>query len=283
MKPTPEAPYTLKSVQGLLGLTRHAILQLVQAGFVTPQRGARGEYRFSFQDVVLLRTASGLRQARIAPQKILRALRRVRQALPEAVPLTGLRIAASGRDVTVRDGTAHWNADTGQLLIDFHVESVHGEIALFPRAAQAEPPPDDDPQAWFDQAAAAEAEDPVAAEAAYRHALRLDPAFADAHLNLGALLCELGRCEEAVALYDEAVSRCPEVALLHFNRAIALEDQGRAADAVEAYRRCIALDSGFADAHYNLAGLLEQQGQAQAALRHYSTYRRLAEDGRGRG
>ena len=57
--------------------------------------------------------------------------------------------------------------------------------------------------------------------------LALDPDHADAYLNLGALLCEAGRCEEAVALYDEALRRKPGEALLHFNRAVALEDQGR--------------------------------------------------------
>ena len=35
-------------------------------GFVTPSRGKRREYRFSFQDVVLLRTAHSLQAAQIA-------------------------------------------------------------------------------------------------------------------------------------------------------------------------------------------------------------------------
>ena len=41
----------------MLGLSRSAIVRLVELGFVKPKRGPRQAYLFSFQDVVLLRTA----------------------------------------------------------------------------------------------------------------------------------------------------------------------------------------------------------------------------------
>jgi len=41
----------------MLGLSRSAIVRLVESGFVKPGRGPRRAYVFSFQDVVLLRTA----------------------------------------------------------------------------------------------------------------------------------------------------------------------------------------------------------------------------------
>jgi hypothetical protein len=290
VKPSPntapsEAPYTLPALQALLGLSRRTIVRLVDAGFVAPGRGRRGEYRFSFQDVVLLRTAAGLLDAGIAPQRILRALKRVRERLPEAMPLSGLRIAASGREVTVREGRTQWNADSGQLLIDFQVEPAGGgSIAIFPAlgaapAASSSPPRVADAstaQDRFDLAVALEGDDPVAAEVAYRDALRLDPSFADATLNLGALLCEQARPKEALALYDQALRRAGDSALLHYNRAIACEDLGREDEAVAAYEHCIRLQPDNADAHYNLAGLLEQRGDTRAALRHFNAYRKYS-------
>ena len=279
----PEAPYTLPALQALLGLSRRTIVRLVDAGFVTPARGRRGEYRFSFQDVVLLRTAAGLLAADIPPQRILRALKRVRERLPAAVPLSGLRIAANGREVTVREGRTQWNADSGQLLIDFQVEPAGGgSIAIFPAMGAAAAPAAAPSRAVdtataqerFDLAVALEADDPAAAEAAYRDALRLDPSFADATLNLGALLCEQARPEEALALYDQALRRAGDSALLHYNRAIACEDLGREDEAVTGYEQCIRLQPDFADAHYNLAGLLEQRGDTRAALRHFNAYRK---------
>ena len=55
--------YTLRGIQSMLGLSRGVIAGLIAAGFVTPSRGTRNEYRFSFQDVVLLRTAHSLQAA----------------------------------------------------------------------------------------------------------------------------------------------------------------------------------------------------------------------------
>ena len=286
-----DAPYTLRHIEEMLGLGRGVVAGLIGAGFVTPARGTRNELRFTFQDVVLLRTAYHLRAADIAPRKMLRALRQLRARLPDALPLSGLRIRAIGSDVAVREGNAQWEAESGQLLMDFEVApSARGSVAFLPRDQGAAPgpaPPADlpapaappDAAAWFlrgQQLEDAGAPDLAAAEQAYRQALALEPQQADAWLNLGALLCEAGRCEEAVRLYDQAIRHCPDVALLHYNRAIALEDRQRDTDALVSYERCLALAPELADAHYNAARLHEKRGNAQRALRHYSAYKRLA-------
>jgi predicted Zn-dependent protease len=276
--------YTIRSIQEMLGLSRGVITGLIASGFVAPSRGARNEYRFTFQEVVLLRTAVELQAARISPRRILSALRKLRATLPGELPLTGLRITAVGNDVTVRDGRSQWQAESGQLVMDFELAPAHGTVAFLQRAPGREAPPRpprDEPTAGGDAAAlfsrgeALEASDRRGAEAAYRQVLGLDPDHADAYLNLGALLCEGRRCGEAVALYDEALRRHPDEALLHFNRAIALEDQGRREEALASYHACLRLAPDFADAHYNAARLHEQLGDAKKAVRHFSAYRRL--------
>ena len=285
------ATCTIRALQDMLGLSRGVISGLVASGFVTPERGARNEYRFTFQDVVLLRTAVELQAAKIPARKILSALKKLRASLPDEVPLTGLRISAVGNDVTVRDGRSQWHADSGQLVMDFEVAADRGTVALFkrPTAVPVAPPPDekkerarpfaaplrDDATAVFSRGEALEASDPAAAEAAYRKVLAIDPDHADAYLNLGALLCEGRRCREAVELYDLALRRHPAEALLHFNRAIALEDQGRNAEALASYHESLRLEPDLADAHYNAARLHEQLGDARQAVRHFSAYRRL--------
>jgi hypothetical protein len=117
--PAPANTYSIRSIQEMLGLSRGVISSLIAAGFVAPARGPRNEYRFTFQDVVLLRTAAELQAARIAPRRILQALRRLKEKLPAELPLAGLRISAVGNDVTVRDGRSQWHADSGQLVMDF--------------------------------------------------------------------------------------------------------------------------------------------------------------------
>ncbi len=268
--------YTIRAIQETLGLSRGVITGLIAAGFVHPGRGPRNEYRFSFQDVVLMRTAVALQAAQIAPRRILSALRKLKATLPRELPLAGLRITAVGNDVTVRDGNAQWQAESGQLVLDFEIAPARGSVTFLQRVPDAAPlSADADAGAAFARGEQLEATDPGAAEHAYRRALALDPDHTDAYLNLGALLCESDRGGEAVKLYDAAIRRRPGEALLHFNRAVALEDQGRAAAALAGYDSCLKLDPGLADAHYNAARLHEQLGDAKGALRHFSAYRRL--------
>lgn len=270
----PGAAWTLRELQQSLGLSRGIVAGLVAAGFVTPERGPRNEYRFSFQDVVLLRTAHALRAAQVPPRRIVRSLARLRAALPRELPLSGLRITAVGGAIAVRERDARWEPDTGQLLFDFDVApAVAGGVALLPRPRRARG--GDDARTLFERGAALEASDPEAAERSYRDALALAPGLVDAWLNLGAMLCETGRSDEAAALYRNAIARCAPAPLLHYNLGVALEDGGDAPSALAAYEAALALDASLADAHYNAARLHEQLGHAQLALRHYSAYRRL--------
>ena len=278
------AAYSLREVQSLVGLSRAVISGLVSAGFVAPSRGARGELRFDFADLVLLRTAGALQAARIPPRKIVAAMARLRARLPGECPLTGLRITATGAEVTVQDRGTAWVAETGQLLLDFEVAQVDGAVALLPPRGvpYSAPPPapgatlPNDAESWLAEGAAVEAVNPRRAEAAYRSAIDADPQCVDAFLSLGALLCDGHRCIEAIVVYEQALALGHASPALLFNLALAQEDQGRLAEAAASYTRCIAADEGFRDAHFNLARLKEQAGDFQAALRHLNAYRRLA-------
>jgi tetratricopeptide (TPR) repeat protein len=275
-----DAPFTLKRVQEMLGLSGATVTKLISAGFVTPVRGQRNEHRFSFQDLMLLRTAHALQQARIPPRKILRSLTKLKAELPAELPLTGLRITAVGADVVVRDRSGQWTAESGQLVLDFEVAEVGGTVSFMSAAAATATPGAAAPAAstaadWVRQGEALEARDRGGAEAAYRRAVELDPNATAAYLNLGALLCEDGRADEALALYDQALRALAHEPLIHFNHAIALEDRGRQREALAAYERALALQPTLADAHYNAGMLLEALGDEKAAIRHFSAYRRL--------
>ena len=85
---------TTTEVAGTLRVTEERVRQLVRAGLCEPARRG-GRHAFSFQDVVVLRTALGLLEAHVP----VRRLRRSLEALSEEVggrPLSGLRIFADG-------------------------------------------------------------------------------------------------------------------------------------------------------------------------------------------
>jgi tetratricopeptide (TPR) repeat protein len=261
--------YTLRRVQAMLGLSRSIVAGLIDEGFVAPTRGPRNEWRFTFQDLMLLRTAHALQASKIPPRRILRSLARLKATLPQELPLTGLRITAIGADVAVRSPQGQWQADSGQLLMDFDVAPVAGSVAFLARDNSAASP------SWFERAVALEDSDVAAAEAAYRQAIALARDFEAAYLNLGAMFSAAGRFAELVALSDEAIAHGAASSLIHFNRGVALDHLERLPEAIESYERSLALDPALADAHYNLGRLQELIGDQRGALRHFSAYRRL--------
>lgn len=270
--------YTTKDVARMLGLTVAQVRGFARDGFVATARGARSTLTFSFQDLVILRTAKGLVAARIPTRRIRSALKRLRAQLPRGRSLAELRIVAEGERILVSDGEATWSPESGQTQLDFAVSDLATRAApAARRAARVARESAEELSAgdWYEMGLELEAVDPEEARDAYRRALELDAHHADAHVNLGRLLHADDRVAEAERHYRQALAANPEHATAAFDLGIALEDLRRPADAIDAYRRALAVDPRLADAHYNLARLYEKQGKKAAALRHWSAYRRL--------
>ena len=305
--------YSARDVERVLQLSLSTIRGLVRAGFVKPTRGARRAYRFSFQDLIVLRTARALIEAKVSRRRIHRALRDLRGHLPESAPLSGLCIRAVGDRVVVREGQSHWDVGDGQYLLGLDVgvdargtlhitadlprgaavaESRSDGAAARPQSAQRsaaisiaaggeiEAQPPEDASAWFERGLQLEVPDPAGALEAYQRVLASQPAHAGAWINRGRLLHVLGRIDEAERVYRRGLESCGTDALLWFNLGVLLEDLGRSGAALEAYQSAIDADPSFADGHYNLARLYELLGKTQHAIRHLGQYRRLtaAED-----
>ena len=255
--------YGSREVSRMLGVSVAQLRSYVRAGFLHPSRGPRGELRFSFQDLVLLRTAQGLIGARIAARRVRAALRKLRTQLPEGRTLRDVHIRAEGDHIVVGDGARKWSAEDGQVLFDFGTAELARRIAPLARKT-----PDS-------RGCDLEEADPAAARAAYERALELEPGHAEALVNLGRVLHESGETARATELYRRALETRPEDSTAAFNLGVALEDLGRRSEAIAAYCHAIATDPSCADAHYNLSRLYEHLGQGAPALRHLRTYRAL--------
>lgn len=282
--------YSVRDVERVLRLSRSTIRGLIDVGFVKPARGPRREYRFSFQDLIVLRAARALIQAKVSRRRIRRSLEDLRRHLPETVPLSGLSICAVGDHVVVRDGMAHWQVDSGQYLLGLDVSVENGVLRvverqepdtttvrgrLLPRTAREEQGGGAAREDWFEQALELEATDARAALVAYERAVKAEPENAAAWINWGRLLHEQGRNRDAESVYHRAQEQCGPNPVLMFNLGVLLEDLGRTGPAIEAYQAAIGEDPNLADCHYNLARLYESLGQPQHAIRHLGQYRRL--------
>ncbi len=266
--------YRTRDVARALGISEAQVRGFARAGFAAPRRGPRGEMRFSFQDLVLLRAAGDLLAARVPARRVRRALARLRGQLPEGHSLASVRITAEGDRVVVRDGRAAWQPESGQGVLDFGVAEVAERVApLIERAARETGPLS--AEAWYQWGCDLEDGAPGPAREAYRKALALDPGHAGANLDLGRLLHEGGDPGGAEACYRRALERRPGDAVAWFNLGVALEDQRRPEEALAAYGRALALDPGLADAHHNASRLCERLGRKKEALAHLRDYRRL--------
>ena len=67
-------------------------------------------------------------------------------------------------------------------------------------------------------------------------ALEAHPCYAPALTNLGSLLLEEGRLEEAIAHYERAVKSDRDYAVAHLNLGVAYKRAGRVAEGVRALR-----------------------------------------------
>jgi tetratricopeptide (TPR) repeat protein len=287
--------YTAQDVARMLGLPPSRLRAYLRSGVLTPDRGDRGELRFSFQDLLVLRTAEGLVRDRVPPRRVRSALRKLRATLPEARPLTGLQLGAEDNRVVARDGAARWQVESGQVLLDFEAApafaggplSALGDLPAR-RAGETTPPPGEAPgdvvpptiDELYELGCDLEETDPAHAEASYRQVLARAPRHADAHINLGRLMHERGDLAAAEEHYRAALRERPDDPTATFNLGVALEDASRGPEALEAYERAVELNAQNADAHYNAARLYEKGGDYGASLRHLRAYRDLTRRGR---
>ncbi|MEJ0019680.1 MAG: tetratricopeptide repeat protein [Acetobacteraceae bacterium] len=102
---------------------------------------------------------------------------------------------------------------------------------------------------------------PGEAEAAYRHALHLEPTLAQALGNLGNLLLDQHRHEEAESCLNDALGQTPNGPWLLRSLALCQMARGAAAEAESALRRAIEVDPSDPDAHDTLGALLGQSGR----------------------
>jgi tetratricopeptide (TPR) repeat protein len=275
--------YGSKQVAEMLGLSVGQVRGYVRAGFLDPARGPRGQLRFSFADIVVLRAARGLLDARIGPRKIRRALARLRSQLPVGRPLAAVRIAAEDGAIVVADGRTRWNPESGQGLLDFDVAELSRKVAPLARRAFREAREgrvSATAEDWYEWGCRHEAESPAEAREAYARAIELEPRHSGALVNLGRLLHEQEDVPGAEALYRRALEADRRDAIAAFNLGVALEDLGRLPEALAAYEQSLEIEPDNPDAHYNAASVCEQIGRPAAALAHLKSYRQLIRPGR---
>lgn len=87
--------------------------------------------------------------------------------------------------------------------------------------------------------------------------------------ELGNILVQHGRLQQAVVQYGKALKLQPDLAITWNNLGVARTAQGKFADGESAYRRAIRLNPAYALAYYNLGSNFDQRKSFDQALVYY--------------
>jgi tetratricopeptide (TPR) repeat protein len=107
------------------------------------------------------------------------------------------------------------------------------------------------------------------AETLYRTTIRKNPACWMAYNNLGVLLADAGRTDEAMVCYRKAVAINPDDAEAYTSIGNELFKAGRMDDAIACYRKALTVNPGFIVAQYDLGFLFANIGRIDDAMDCY--------------
>ena len=240
-----------------------------------------GVATFSFSDLIALKTLQKLRENRIPPRKIGRALTALKKKLSNVEqPLSELKIFSDGRTIAVQIAGQKMEALTGQLLFNFDTAEL-GSLKSFAPKPAFDRGSERQAEGYFQQGLALEETGAPIEEAiqSYKKAVELNPAAAGALVNLGTIYYRQRNYTEAERHYQQAIQVDSNYPLAHYNLGNLFDEQGDLARAEEHYTTALRLNPNYADAHFNLALLSERQGEFLKAVRHWKSYLRLDSTG----
>lgn len=108
-------------------------------------------------------------------------------------------------------------------------------------------------------------------------ALNVAPHFPEALNNMGNVLAEMGRPEDALLSYQEAVAQKPDYAIAYNHLGGVFLRLGRLDEAAANHEEAIALNPEFAEAHFNLGRLYLLMGRYGEGWKEYGWRRQVAE------
>jgi tetratricopeptide (TPR) repeat protein len=272
--------YSLRDAAKLFRLSESRLRYWEKNGFVVRSGELSGKRYYTFQDLIGLRAAKDLLDEGVAPRSVHKSLRALRESLPKVPrPLTSLRIVADGQTLVVRDQRGAYDPLTGQLILNFDVNSLREDVVRVLKRGGRE---SDHKRAYESYLEGCRLDEDEAtfegAEAAYRRALQLDPSLANALTNLGNLMFKRAQHTEAEGFYRRALAIDPEQPEAFYNLGFLLYDRGEIPEAIASFKRALASDPSFADAHFNLAMAYHDAGRGKDARQHWEAYLRLDPD-----
>jgi tetratricopeptide (TPR) repeat protein len=235
---------------------------------------------YEFRDLVGIKAVLSLLERGISLRRIRSSIEVLRERIPEIEdPLTALRPWTEGSLRMVVEHEGRLMEPDGQLLLGYEPLGAGRRPAGVAAIGAAAEGADTSESAGdlFEKGCRLDTDPETYGQAveAYRRALQLDPDFADAHCNLGALFYNRGHRGRARRYFERCLRLEPGHVEAHFNLANLLEEDGCNDMALHHYRTALAADPFYPDLHINLALLCEKMDLTDRAFEHWGRYLKL--------
>jgi tetratricopeptide (TPR) repeat protein len=264
------ATYSTRAAARILALPPDRIRYWVKQRLIEPAAKRGRRYRFAFRDLVLMRMAKELLPGRRHLQPVQRCVERARELVEPFRPLTALKLETRDGLIVVREGNLVFEADSGQLCLQFG--SSHSAAKLEERFGQARA------RERYEEVRRIAENDPFRALTLYSDLLGREPRNFELHMRMATLLESEGDLASALRHLLGAAALVPANAEVHQRIGLLYRKRNEDENAVRSFLCAIECDPGSIEAHRNLAELYEKLGRKREAMRHLSTLHRLSRD-----
>jgi tetratricopeptide (TPR) repeat protein len=269
--------YSLQNAARILKVAPSRLRYWKRTRLAVPRADGDDNNDYAFRDLVGLKAVLSLLEQGISLRRIRSSVEVLRTRAPDIEdPLVALRLWAEGSERMVVEREGGWMEPDGQMLLSFDVPP--GDVSPLDASAEEPTPSAGD---HFERGCRLDADPATYEEAisAYREALSVEPDFADAHCNLGAVFYNRGERDDARRHFERCLRLDTGHVEAHFNLANLLEEEGCNEMALHHYRSGLVADPFYPDLHINLALLYEKMEMRSNAREHWKRYLQLEPEG----
>ena len=267
--------YSRTDLLRILHVTPRQLANWERIGLVTSAEA------YSFSDLLEIKKVRDLCAMSVRPAVIrqsLDAMRKQSSGVEKPLLEAGALSTAKHR-VAFRHEGKLLEPIAGQFLMDF---SEREKVVTSTPVPRSEPSPrENEVAAWFARGIALE-EDPNTqpeAIAAYHQVLEIQPRTPP-RTSIWARSTTTARISRSPKdTTAQAIEADPRYSLAYFDLGNVLDETGRVQEAIQTYKTALQLAPTYADAHYNLALAYEKVREPRKALKHWQAYVKLDTSG----
>jgi len=259
--------FSTRAAARILAVSPERIRYWVRRQLVRPAATGGRNYRFAFNDLLVMRLAKELLPSRRHLGLVQRCFQRLREFVAPGRLVTSLKLVNQDGQIVVSDGGVLIDAESGQLLLDYRRERPEGKVEDSFGPARA--------RERFEEARRIAEEDPLRALTIYSGLLGREPGNFEAHMRLATLLEREGDLQGALRHLLGAAAIVPASAEVHVKLGLLYRKRGEDQHALRSMLRALECDPTSVEAHRNVAELYEAGGRKRDAQKHLSAIHRL--------